>query len=542
MQGKVILRFLLAIVVIPIITLSMQPGSQLAIPEPLAPSQDAAGDFLVITCPFHKLELSPGSTRKIDCIGVNTTQYSIGHEVMTGGNVTGGFVNIMTHPPKFDETPYDVENKFSVTFEVSFDTPPETDYTAEISLQGYDTNRATWPIELYVKWPEVDDAEVTPWEVQLNPGGQQQFEINVYDSQGNVISKIPVTWGAEKGVIDENGLYTAPEFAVEDQIYAMLPGNQEEHFTADVHVDWPLDHIEVTPSQATLKNGETQQFTANGKDAQGNEVPFIPVWSASGGDINNEGLFSAPNTAGEYLINAKRQGGDVTGSAVVTVQPEVAKVVVSPAEIDLHKGEEQQFNATAYDKEDNEVPFIPLWETSGGKITESGLYTAPEDLGEFQVTAGTAGPQVTGCVKPLIASVMVSPPEARVRNGQQQQFEVTAFDPDGMVVPFVPLWTATGGKIDPGGLYSAEQKGDQLVTVTAEGSDATGKASVTVLGLIPWWSWALLILACFGLMGFLIWILFSGRGEKIPCWFWILLGLCGGVIVWFLLWYFLGLW
>ena len=545
MDGKINLQFLLITCVISIVTLTMLPGLLAAIPEPLDPSQAAAGDFLVVTCPVDRLEMSPGSTKEIECIGVNTTPNTTGHKVMTGGNVPGDFVNIVTYPPEFDETPYNVENKFSVTFEVSFDTTPGN-YSAEVYMKGYDTNRAPFLIELGVKWPEVDDAEITPWEAKVYPGGQQQFEINVYNSQGNVISKIPVIWDAEKGLIDENGLYTAPDYAVDDQIYATFPGILEEPFIANVYVQWPLTTIEVTPSQATMKTGERQVFTAVGKDSQGNEAPFIPVWSANGGEINSDGVFTAPKTTGEYLINVGEQGSDVSGSAVVTVQPDVAAIVVSPSGAALYKGGEQKFSATAYDNEDNEVPFIPLWETRGGKITESGLYTAPDALGEYKVTAGMADSPVTGSavvsVKPNITSVVVSPSEARVRIGEQQQFSATAYDPDGLVVPFLPLWEAAGGKISADGLYTAAQKGSQTVTATQQGGAASGSAIVTVLGLIPIWAWVLLILACLGLVGFLIWILFCGRGEKIPWWLWMLVGLCGVVLIWFLLWYFLGLW
>lgn len=77
--------------------------------------------------------------------------------------------------------------------------------------------------------------------------------------------------------------------------------------------------IEVTPSPAAVKLGETQQFVAKGYDRDGRELPGLAfVWSVSGGigTVDNTGMFTA-STKGAGTVDAMAQR--LTGSAAVTV-------------------------------------------------------------------------------------------------------------------------------------------------------------------------------------------------------------------------------
>jgi hypothetical protein len=82
-----------------------------------------------------------------------------------------------------------------------------------------------------------------------------------------------------------------------------------------------LATITVTPANPTLTAGNTQQFTAVGKDADGNDVSITPTWSveAGGGTIDNNGMFTAGSTAGTFTSTVKATSGGVSGTATVTV-------------------------------------------------------------------------------------------------------------------------------------------------------------------------------------------------------------------------------
>jgi len=90
-----------------------------------------------------------------------------------------------------------------------------------------------------------------------------------------------------------------------------------------------LATITVTPASPTLTAGNTQQFTAVGKDADGNNVSITPTWSveAGGGTIDANGMFTAGSTAGTFTNTVKATSGGVSGTASVTVTAAAPSVV-----------------------------------------------------------------------------------------------------------------------------------------------------------------------------------------------------------------------
>jgi len=78
-----------------------------------------------------------------------------------------------------------------------------------------------------------------------------------------------------------------------------------------------LTSLSVTPATATVALGATQQFTAQGKDQNGNALATTPTWAVSGGgSISASGLFTA-SAAGTYTVTAT--AGSVSSSASITV-------------------------------------------------------------------------------------------------------------------------------------------------------------------------------------------------------------------------------
>jgi hypothetical protein len=82
-----------------------------------------------------------------------------------------------------------------------------------------------------------------------------------------------------------------------------------------------LATITVTPSNPTIPAGGTQQFTAVGKDANGNVVAIDPTWSLSSvdGTISGDGLFTAGTTTGNFSNVISAKVGNITGTASVTI-------------------------------------------------------------------------------------------------------------------------------------------------------------------------------------------------------------------------------
>ena len=82
-----------------------------------------------------------------------------------------------------------------------------------------------------------------------------------------------------------------------------------------------LTSVTVSPANASLPTGGTQQFTATGLDQNGKPLSTQPsfTWSVSGGGTIDSisGLFTAGTTTGTFIVTAT--SGSVSGTANVTV-------------------------------------------------------------------------------------------------------------------------------------------------------------------------------------------------------------------------------
>jgi hypothetical protein len=106
--------------------------------------------------------------------------------------------------------------------------------------------------------------------------------------------------------------------------------------------------------------------------------------------------FSAPGSYDFRVTIADSQGLSVTSDVSVTVQlnPKYWSVTLEPEAATLHPGETLQLHATVLDQFG--APLVPqpavFWRSSGGFVTESGLYTAGNQPGDdFYVYARSTG-------------------------------------------------------------------------------------------------------------------------------------------------------
>ena len=161
-----------------------------------------------------------------------------------------------------------------------------------------------------------------------------------------------------------------------------------------------LATIAVTPAAPTLTAGSTQQFTAVGKDADGNVMSITPTWtvSAGGGTIDDSGMLTAGSTAGSFTVTAT--SGSVSGTSTVTIASSalpVATITLTPATATLAEGATQQFTAVGKDANGDVVAFTPTWSVTadGGTIDTDGLFTAGSTPGTFANTVSVTNGTVT---------------------------------------------------------------------------------------------------------------------------------------------------
>ncbi len=147
--------------------------------------------------------------------------------------------------------------------------------------------------------------------------------------------------------------------------------------------------VEVRPALATLTPGQRQHFEAVGYDATGAEIPFAADWSTeAGAHIDASGLFIA-DRAGRYTVVAGDGQGRALGTAVAIVQqPHAAlgELLVRPREARLGPGDKVQFQALLLDRDGNARDAQLLWQASGGRIDQKGVFTAGANPGSYRIT------------------------------------------------------------------------------------------------------------------------------------------------------------
>jgi len=91
---------------------------------------------------------------------------------------------------------------------------------------------------------------------------------------------------------------------------------------AEKHIKPPeLARIIVTPLQTQLKPGTKQTFTVRGLDQFGCDTETETVeWTATGGEIAQDGVFKAAEDEGNFVVSAK--AGKVSGAGDVRISKE----------------------------------------------------------------------------------------------------------------------------------------------------------------------------------------------------------------------------
>lgn len=168
----------------------------------------------------------------------------------------------------------------------------------------------------------------------------------------------------------------------------------------------PIDHIQITPTGATLAVGGTQQFSAQAYDA-GNQpvsnVNYFWMVATGGGTINTTGLFTAGSVAGTYnntvQVVAVQSSITKIANATVTITGTAGAldhILVTPASTTVAPGGVQQFTAQGYDVSNIAITGLTYtWSvvTGGGTIDTAGLFTAGTATGTFTSTAQASATQ-----------------------------------------------------------------------------------------------------------------------------------------------------
>jgi len=235
----------------------------------------------------------------------------------------------------------------------------------------------------------------------------------------------------------------------------------------------------ISPSTADLNQGAAQSFTANVA------VNWTVQEGAAGGSITNVGGYTAPNKSGTFHVIATSQA-DTTKSATAMVNIAAVGISLNPIGVTLDVGNQFPFAATVTGTVNTSVSWAIQEGASGGNITNSGLYTAPETGGTFHVIATSqADTTQKGIATVTVAPLMVSviPPSNVLGLLGARGFIATVNTSLNAAVTW-SVQEAAGGAITASGQYTAPDTTGSFHVVATSVQDHTknGIGNVTVVG------------------------------------------------------------
>lgn len=304
-----------------------------------------------------------------------------------------------------------------------------------------------------------------------------------------------ITWSTTGGVISATGRYTPGALVGNFLVVAVCGCGAADTASVNVQNASPsapptLTSLVLSPHAVALALGGMQQFSASGQWSDGSYGAVGVMYEVTGGNISASGFYVAGNTAGTYRVIAIQQGGTKADTAIVTITagPTLTQVVLNPAAVTVAPGATQQFGVSGLWSDGGSTAPSVSYSATGGTISSSGVFTADSTPGTYAVVAtaleaalaDTAVVTVSGD-GPTLTQLVLNPSATTVFPGANKQFSVTASWSDGSSALPPLSFTATGGTVSAGGLYTAGTiPGDYSVIVRHTGGTKADTSTVTI--------------------------------------------------------------
>jgi parallel beta-helix repeat protein len=247
-----------------------------------------------------------------------------------------------------------------------------------------------------------------------------------------------------------------------------------------------LDHLILSPASATLIAGQSQTYTAEGRDQYDNSLGDVTASTtfSIAPDGSCTGASCTATAAGAHTVTGTKNGK--TGTASLQVNPAVDHIVISPKSATVSAGSAQAFTAEGFDAANNSLGDVTAFTTfsiSPDGVCTGGSCTATT-AGPHTVTANDAGKTdsatLTVTAGPL-DHLALSPGSATITAGGSQAY--TADGRDQYDNSLGDVTASTTFSIGPNGsctgaTCTASTAGTHTVTGTKSGK--TGTASLQV--------------------------------------------------------------
>jgi hypothetical protein len=261
--------------------------------------------------------------------------------------------------------------------------------------------------------------------------------------------------------------------------------------TAAAAADDVVSTLTLVPDSQMVFVGDQFQVIAQPKNRAGQVLQRTIGWSVGNTNVvtpvpplGMTATFKGLKT-GKTSVKATTDGKS-RFSKVVVRSVAGAKVVVTPAVATVAGGETVTFVAKGLTQAGETAGVNVTWAATGGTISTAGVLTAGHSPGTYRViatsgfgAADTSLVTITGTADPVAAVVLV-PETVSLLTGETRQFDAYGLTEAGDSVAVTVSYTATGGTISGGGLYTAGSANGTYRVVAATASGLADTAEVTI--------------------------------------------------------------
>ncbi len=246
---------------------------------------------------------------------------------------------------------------------------------------------------------------ISPSSITLDQGATTQFTATVNGSTNSAVVW-SIAEGSTGGTISEQGLYTAGSNGGVFHVTATSAADSRIRATAQVSVNNMA--INISPTLGDMEPGTNQQFTATVTGTVNHNVTWNIQEGAAGGAITNDGLYTAPTSAGRFHVVAYSAANTrYSMTAAVTVAN--LSVVINPHGVGVPPGGVRGFTASVSGCMDDRVTWAVQEGNVGGVLTVTNgsavQYTAPMGMGQYHVVATSVShPNVSSTATVLVGS------------------------------------------------------------------------------------------------------------------------------------------
>jgi hypothetical protein len=298
--------------------------------------------------------------------------------------------------------------------------------------------------------------QISPQTVTVETNQQVQFRRHARSSRGDRVS-VPSVWAATGGTIDADGTFSSTEVGTFQVTGRGRGWKSDTSIVTVVRPKKDVARLAVAPETAVVPAGADLAFTVKAFRADGRETTVGVTWSATGGQVDPAGAFTADSVAGDFQVIATNLAGTLADTVPVTVvaadqppatpsptpeppaEPVLASVILKPGTASFVIGGSKQFAAFGRTSTGDSVAVRVDFSATGGTIGANGLYTAGSTAGTFKVIAISSGLADTAVVT-LTPPATTPPPAPTEPSGS------------GTGIPFGPFaaWEGTSLKSNTG--------------------------------------------------------------------------------------------